>query len=68
MKNSWEKQQDGVIFKKIGIWDTLGFISPDKKHGKREERKCSEGSHQNSKKFWKTLKKSFKTKVQLMTS
>ena len=24
MKNSWEKQQDGVIFKKIGIWDTLG--------------------------------------------
>ena len=23
MKNSWEKQQDGVIFKKIGIWDTL---------------------------------------------
>ena len=27
MKNSWEKQQDGVIFKKIGIWDTLLIIS-----------------------------------------
>ena len=26
MKNSWEKQQDGVIFKKIGIWDTLAGI------------------------------------------
>ena len=23
MKNSWEKQQDGVIFKKMCIWDTL---------------------------------------------
>ena len=23
MKKSWEKQQDGVIFKKIGIWNTL---------------------------------------------
>ena len=27
MKNEWEKQQDGVIFKKIGIWDTLTIIS-----------------------------------------
>ena len=31
MKNSWEKQQDGVIFKKIGIWNTLVLNVPFQK-------------------------------------
>ena len=26
MKNEWEKQQDWVIFKKIGIWNTLAKV------------------------------------------
>ena len=27
MKKWWENQQDGMIFKKIGIWNTLIFIN-----------------------------------------